>query len=71
MSNKFFFYTDNNGRLLFFDVKLIAYTEYRQTGDFYEIFLRNTCTSNGLAQRIKLKPAEYNELLEFIKNKKR
>ena len=69
MTNNFFFYTDNNGRRLFFDVNLIAYTEYRQLGDYYEIFLRNTSLNNGLAQRIKLLPTEYNELLEFIKNK--
>lgn len=69
MSNNFFFYIDNKGRQLFFDVNLIAYTEYRQLGDYYEIFLRNTSLNNGLAQRIKLQPADYNELLEFIKNK--
>ena len=67
-NTKFFFYTDGKGRQLFFNTELIAYTEHHAFGDFYEIFLRNTCTSNGIAQRIKLLPTEYNELLEFIKN---
>ena len=69
MSNtKFFFYTDSKGRQLFFNTELIAYTEHHCVGDFYEIFLRNTSVNSGIAQRIKLLPAEYNELLEFIKN---
>lgn len=69
MSNtKFFFYVDSKGRQLFFNTELIAYTEHHCVGDFYEIFLRNTSVNSGLAQRIKLLPTEYNELLEFIKN---
>jgi hypothetical protein len=69
MSNtKFFFYTDGKGRQLFFNTELIAYTEHHCVGDFYEIFLRNTSVNSGIAQRIKLLPAEYNELSEFIKN---
>jgi hypothetical protein len=69
MSNtKFFFYIDSKGRQLFFNTELIAYTEHHCVGDFYEIFLRNTSVNSGIAQRIKLLPSEYNELLEFIKN---
>lgn len=69
MSNtKFFFYNDSKGRQLFFNTELIAYTEHHAIGDFYEIFLRNTSINSGIAQRIKLLPAEYNELLEFIEN---
>ena len=69
MSNsKFFFYVDSKGRQLFFNTELIAYTEHHCVGDFYEIFLRNTSVNSGIAQRIKLLPSEYNELLEFIKN---
>lgn len=69
MSNtKFFFYVDSKGRQLFFNIELIAYTEHHCVGDFYEIFLRNTSVNSGIAQRIKLLPSEYNELLEFIKN---
>lgn len=69
MSNtKFFFYVDSKGRQLFFNTELIAYTEHDCVGDFYEIFLRNTSVNSGIAQRIKLLPSEYNELLEFIKN---
>lgn len=69
MSNtKFFFYVDSKGRQLFFNTELIAYTKHDCVGDFYEIFLRNISVNSGIAQRIKLLPAEYNELLEFIKN---
>ena len=69
MSNtKFFLYTDSKGRQLFFNTELIAYTAHHCVGDFYEIFLRNTSVNSGIAQRIKLLPLEYNELLEFIKN---
>ena len=69
MSNtKFFFYVDSKGRQLLFNTELIAYTEHHCVGDFYEIFLRNTSVNSGIAQRIKLLPSEYNELLEFIKN---
>ena len=69
MSNtKFFFYEDSKGRQMFFNTELIAYTEYDEIINKYQIFLRNCSVNNGLSQRVYLKPTDYNMLINYIKN---
>jgi hypothetical protein len=64
----FYFYIGETGEQLFFNINLIAYTSYRTRDNIYEVFLRNTSINSGLAQRIKLSPSEYNDLISHINN---
>lgn len=66
----FYFYIGRKGEQLFFNINLIAYTVYQSRGNFYEVFLKNTSVNSGLAQRIKLSPSEYDDLISCIKNNK-
>ena len=67
-NTKFFFYEDNKGRQMFFNTELIAYTEYDEIINKYQIFLRNCSVNNGLSQRVYLKPTDYNMLINYIKH---
>ena len=53
---------------MFFNTELIAYTEYDELINRYQIFLRNCSVNNGLSQRVYLKPTDYNMLINYIKN---
>lgn len=69
MDNIFFCYKDSHGKDVFFDIKLIAHTEYDAIHDKYVIFLRNCSINSGIAQRVYLEPTDYDLLINYYIDK--
>lgn len=65
MDKKFFIYIDENNRKQFFDISLIAFTDFYR--GYYRIYFSNT-SHNDITPYVKLDVATFNNLYNYIYN---